>query len=239
MEWSIGLTGHQFDLEELPKWLDGGDFQVIEEDGEFLIRSSRFDALSDAEEVRRAAEEVVELLNGLGRLLWPEFTPVAVGAVYTTAEDGRKNVHVFMSDTVAFRGKLKVTVIKRDGSLEQPQDLGRLNSWLDVAETDEFVQRALAYLNRERITWNDLYRALEVVESDVGGRVSKAGWASKAELERFNRTANSYSVLGRAARHGRDRGEPPPNPMKFEEAGHLVRRVVHLWIQEKVDDQHS
>ncbi len=77
---------------------------------------------------------------------------------------------------------------------------GALNPWLAVAEQDLLVQQALGYLNSSEVTWADLYRAVEVVQLDVGGKM-----------------------------HGY-RLDPPKNPMTFAEADRFVRKLIREWV---------
>ena len=49
------------------------------------------------------------------------------------------------------------------------------------------------------------------------------GWVPKAEADLFCHTANSYAALRSEGRHGKDRGQPPENPMEKPTAIELVR----------------
>ena len=83
--------------------------------------------------------------------------------------------------------------------------------------------------------WVGLYRLYEVIEADVGGedKIVKAGWTTKKAIGRFTRTANSPDAIGDAARHGKQSGEPPPNPMDLSEAISLVKVILHNWLRTK------
>lgn len=233
MKWFVRLQGHRFDLEDLPDWLEGGEVNVQEDDGEYYLTSHRFDALANPGEVRRAATDFVNLLNGLGRIHQPGFEPISAGVVETRSSDGSKKVHISSTSRGRSRDKARVTINDQDGIEKPHPNLGRLRRWVDLAERDELVERAIGYLNGSEITWNDLYCALEVVKSDVEGDVPGA---SNSQLTRFRHTANSYSVLGYEARHGKDNWEPPENPMPFDEALGLIRGVIKRWIQEKLEN---
>jgi hypothetical protein len=234
VEWLVQLAGHRFDLEELPDWLDGGPFSVLEAEGAYFLKSEYFTRFTDPREVRRAAEDIVELANGLGRVQWQEFQPISVGAVETRTSDGSRKVHISASERVLLRDKAKVVVKDKNGVVQPSKSRGKLTAWMEVAGEDALVQRAIGYLNRPGVTWNDLYRTLEVVKASVGGSIVDEGWASKRQLERFSRTANSYSVLGRDARHGRDPGDPPSNPMDFAEARRFILDIARQWLEWKV-----
>jgi len=226
----VELIGHRFDLEELKGFLDGGPYAITEEEGQFFLSSDRFNEIESAGAVRSAAQNLIGTLNGLARIRSAEFRNVSVGDVKSEDSTGRRTFHAFVSDAITVRGRATARVVFRNGHSAAPQEGGELNLWLGVADADPRVRQALDYLNGPETTWNDLYRAVEVVESDVGGIITEAGWASRTALSRFKRTANSHAALGPDARHGTDDTEPPPKPMTFTEAFELVRNIHRQWL---------
>jgi hypothetical protein len=233
--WKVQLTGHEFDLEEFPLWLEGASVRVLRENGEFHLAATCFGELDGAADVLRAAREILDLLNGLGRLNEPSFHHIGVGSVHRSFPDGRTEQYLFASEGIRARGKCHPLIVSAEGQPQPDPRAGVLTPLLHKAVASEPMQRALGFLSRAQLTWNDLYRAMEVVESTVGGEMFAKGWLTKAQQERFNRTANSYSVLGADARHGRDRHEPPANPVSFEEAKQIVFSVVLRWLKAAAD----
>jgi hypothetical protein len=231
--WKVQLTGDELDLEELPVLFASGDPTIIKDGHAYYLVSSAFERLNDADDVRRAATEFIEIINGLSRTIQPEYQPSAVDTVVREGEDGPKQILAFSSAKVTARAKLKFRVTRGNGTQDPDPNEGRLTGQFLVARQYEPIQRALAFVNRKELTWNDLYRAAEVVQEDVGGQMYNMGWISEKVFSRFTGTANSFSVLGRDARHGRDRTQPPPNPMPFEEARALVFRLLAQWIESK------
>jgi len=129
-----------------------------------------------------------------------------------------------------------MTVIRGDGTREEvvsDADPVPASDLLALAASEPDVARALRLIGQAEPTWSVLYHLYEVVLGDVGGRIYDDGWASRAEVERFRRTANSPVVLGEDARHGRETTEPPSNPMSLREARDVVERLVRRWLEEK------
>lgn len=91
-KWWIELIGYRFDLEDLPVLLAGGPYEVVEEADQYFLRSDRFDGLDDPSEVRRAAKEVIGLLNGLARAYDAQFQPISLGG-FQYEEDGVRWTH--------------------------------------------------------------------------------------------------------------------------------------------------
>jgi hypothetical protein len=82
-----------------------------------------------------------------------------------------------------------------------------------------------------------LYKIFEVIEGDVGRLIIDLKWMSKAQKTRFTQTAQSPQVIGDEARHGRQKEQPPKNPMPIQEAIDLITRITHEWINYKLSRQ--
>jgi hypothetical protein len=103
---------------------------------------------------------------------------------------------------------------------------------IQAASVSPRARDALVIVGRQDPTWSELYLLFELVQGDVGGRMHDQGWISKADADRFTHTANSYSVLRSAGRHGKDPGRPPPaNPMPHAFAADLIRQLVLSWLR--------
>ncbi len=74
-----------------------------------------------------------------------------------------------------------------------------------------------------------------MIEGDVGGQheLEKKDWVPRDKLDLFGRTANSPEAVGDAARHGRQSGEPPKEPMELYEAQALIKTLVKKWLESK------
>jgi hypothetical protein len=104
---------------------------------------------------------------------------------------------------------------------------------------DDAVARILRLVVKGSNDWVGLYRVLDAIGGEVGGwnKIAKRGWATAAAIERFKRTSCSPSAAGDAARHGKEVGAPPRNPMKLEDAQYFVRDIAIQWLQEKYGRQ--
>lgn len=74
---------------------------------------------------------------------------------------------------------------------------------------------------------------LDVILSDVGGVIWKASWSAESDAPRFKHTADGESVQGDEARHGRERTEPPADPMSLTDADVLIRNIMRGWLASK------
>ena len=76
--WVIPLVGDRFDLEDLPLWLAGQGVHVAERAGAFELVIPVAIVGDNYESVRAFAEEQLDLINGVGRLLGQAFRPLSL-----------------------------------------------------------------------------------------------------------------------------------------------------------------
>jgi hypothetical protein len=84
-------------------------------------------------------------------------------------------------------------------------------------------------------SWVGMYRLYEVIEANVGGERSMQhlNCGSGDALKRFKHSANSVAIAGDAARHGKECGLPPTNPMSLEEARAYLNYMLETWLASK------
>ena len=229
--WSVQITGDKFDLEDLPDWFSRPDLHVVAESDGYYLRSSRFASAQDANEVRKLAQELTERMVGAAKLFCPNFQNIELGAIIDHEEDDRKHVHVFVSGTFTLRSKIKATV--SIGSKASEPQIPKPSLWASIAATEDRVAHALRLWGKGPHDWINLYKVLEIIESDVGHTVHQSGWISKAEVTRFTQTANSAEAIGDAARHAKKHVPAPPKPVTIQEARQLLKGLLERWIESK------
>lgn len=226
--WSIELTGHHFDLEDLPRWLADGRTQVQLQRDKWVLVSDLFEPHIDAGEVRRTGEELLGLINGLGRVLSSDFRPIGLGIVRQQRPDG-SGMYAYLTGVAEGRSKASGILVALDGIVQPDPRVGAMSRSLEHALRSAETQRVLTLLGRPELTWSDLYRALEVILANGDGPLAPAG-VSKKQVRLFKQTANSFSSLGLEARHAHDKGTPPPEPMTLEQARDLLSRLTLSWL---------
>lgn len=259
-KWKVELRGDALDLSALPGLLRAPTRAVTQEGDQYLLTSTEWDLLQEAEKVYDLALQWLPVITGAivvyqGRL----DTPLGIGHVVHISDDGSEKHFVFVSDSGRGRDAVVLksnsgllahgAVLNPDGTIV-PQGATIVDSWLAVADREDLVAKALRLFSREH-TWDNLYRVYEVVEEDVMvkegmnskdtqapnkvmAKMESYGWAKAADIDRFRGTANSVQWLGDDARHGHEpRKAPPPTPMTHAEAGALVRTIVSQWLRSK------
>lgn len=84
-------------------------------------------------------------------------------------------------------------------------------------------------------SWVNMYRIHEVIEADVGSEnaLKRQCWGSAQDLKRFKHSANSVTVGGDSARHGKEVEQPPKHPMSVDEAADYLNYVLQSWLSSK------
>lgn len=231
--WEVVLAGDAADLRSLSDSFADSDPAILERDGEYVFRWSVLDGLSDATQVKAIADEQIARLSGSASLILGAVEPIKVAQVILVSDDGSRSHYGFLEPIVwTFRMSVPTVQIKRaDGTVEIHRPADPVKAWLAAAESSDDVARALRLFEGREHDWVELYRLLEIVEASVSRKgITDAGWATKGQLKRFRRTANSLEAAGDTARHGYEETQPPPQPMSLNDARELIRRVVRQWL---------
>jgi len=242
-KWRITLTGDFNDLANLAKTCKAPEFSVVERSGEMVLESSDFNDTDTRDTISEKAARIVSQLNGACRLALSSLTPLNF-TVHKLRKDGVRESFVGGKFEALARMTCTVRVANPDGTFREITDADPIPSWVSLARSDAKVAAILKQLNvGDWSSWVNLYRMLEIVESDQGGgkmgrqAIAAHGWATDDDLKRFRYTANSVKELAEQARHGDESATHPPNPtpipMSHSEARLLVERILHHWLRAK------
>jgi hypothetical protein len=226
----VRLKGESFDLALLTEHFHAATLSITNQDGSYYAQSSELEVLSSEPEVRSKADEMLENVNGIGRMLDPQFRPIEIDAITETDSTGSRKHYMEFSEETRVRDKVMLEVVNADGTTEQSKGPSPAESQLAIAQLDAKVAKALRIFGSREHNWHNLSNIFEVVQSDVGGQITKAGWATQAEIDRFTQTANSVQAIGDDARHGHEKIPAPKNPMSLTEAELLITRILKNWI---------
>jgi len=230
MKWYVKLSGNSFDLQELSKSLNSPELCISQENQKYVLKSSNFDQLENAADVRKRAEEILSLLNGTAKLALGTQQKLTIDAVVEMRDDGKKVTVRFLSDTVYGRSSISTSVKTSNGNVQEIHPADPIPNWIRTARTDKNVAEIFRVLGTSVLDWINLYRVYEIIKSDVGGKdkIADNGWATKGQIDLFKRTAQAY-------RHGKLKGyTPPKKPMTLSEAESFVKKILRKWLQPKL-----
>ena len=238
MQWRIQLVGDPADLRMLSESMCGGNTSICEAEGKYVLRSEELDKLQDAGRARARAEEIAVSLSGASRIILGTHKPLKVGGMIQIRDDGTRTTFALQDEPAVTRERVfpaSVSITRKDGTVERHRPADRVEEWLEAAAQDPSIAKALRLRNAGNLTWVELYRIYEVIAGDMGGEsaIVAVGWAEKAEIKLFKRTANSVVATGDQARHGYQKEEPPKNPISLGQAKVFIDTLLKDWVISK------
>lgn len=231
MEWYVRILGNNLDLQELSKSLNSPELGIFQEGQEFILKSTNFNQLKSAVEVRKRAEEILSLLNGTTKLALGTQQKLIIDAVVEIPDDGKKVTVLFLSDTLPVGSSTSTSTKTDNGKVQENHSADPIPNWIRTAQTDKNVAEIFQVLGTSVLNWINLYRVYEIIKSDVGGidTIVDNGWTTKGQIDLFKQTAQPY-------RHGKLKGyTPPKKPMALSEAESLIKRILRSWLRAKLE----
>jgi hypothetical protein len=239
--WKVQVQGWASDLEHLARHFTSTPFRVSkdERDGGFVFESDSFGACQTSEEVLKHANEELCVLSGVLKMTRDSPEPLRAGAVYRRNASGR-DIFLHIQETLHIRaeiGEATVTGTDAEGNvITRPSPPARTVAFAQLAAVDASVSKAMRLLAEpDHKSWVGMYRIHDVIEADVGSEheLKKRGWGSGQDLKRFKHSANSVTVAGDSARHGKEVEQPPKHPMSIDEAAAYLNYVLQSWLSSK------
>ena len=235
-EWIVRLEGNSSEISYLSE-LTSKRWKVTKTNSIYYLKSIEFNSFTEAHDVLEKASNILDILNGIARLVFGSFQGVKVGGIGRAENNGKPPAQYILPEgiTTSVRvGTPRITVILNGREIPQQYNIPG-SKWIEVAEEDEKATKALTLYGGLEHNWKNLYMILEVIEDDVGGerKLINKGWTSKGEIKRFKRTADNYRILGREARHGTEKWDAPREPMSLGDAESLIRNILDKWLCSK------
>ena len=214
MEWRVNLSGEDTDLEELSKSFNSETLKIWEDEGNYILGSSDFNGVAEADIVLKKSEEILTSINAASKVIQSLQKPISISGIESLNENG-KSTRYISPESVA-------SVVR----------MGRPTVLIDSKA------EVLNYLKAESTEMANLYKIYEIIRANVGSDKSMRdnGWASMSQFKSFRTTANSPHAMGYKARHGVWREQLPKNPMSLNEAESLILHLVKCWFDSKITD---
>jgi hypothetical protein len=223
------LDGHEFDLQDLADWLPSGGIRVAKDSEGFYLEAAAIDNPPGGKTFYEAAQEVLKLLNGLGRTKTANFRPVTLAGYY---QDGDQRHVVVSPDSVVVRSRVSAVAIVTgpDGVPKAPPPPAG-PAYVALAGTYRGVAEALTVLATEPLGWADLYKVFEIVRDAVKPvKLDQTGLATRDDISAFTASANRPDVSGEGARHARMDGGLPKRTMPIGQARQFISDLVRRWM---------
>jgi hypothetical protein len=226
--WYVVVRGVDVDLARLRDVCGRTPEHSFEEElsGEWRLRSSTVGPMFNHEDAWPALCDLLVRLSDVAAAAGNARVRLAPAALGRTRSDGASDVFVH-PPTIRLRVQALPPTIIVNGAVPEPADVKLLR----LQATNEHLRLALHFLNAE-LSWSNLWKFYESIRDANNGapRLVVMGWTSQPELDRFRRTANTYSAVGDEARHAILGEKSPPTPMSLEEAEDYIRGMLARWL---------
>lgn len=224
-DWQIELAGDEKDIELLERYLIDTPYHVSTVGSRRFLTLPEIPPSADSETVHAASSKLIDIINGAAKLHYGIFGGVSFVKVLRADEHGKR---------VGF-GYFTLPDLD-DPLIGDNSENQSILSWVELALSNQEVERALYLFGSLELNWKNLYLVLEVIEDSFGGEAPllDTGLISLEDIKLFKRTANSYKAIGRDARHGALKFEPPRKSMTLKNAQKLMRTLLTVWIKYKM-----
>ena len=200
----------------------------------YFFSSSHLNHLTEADEVYQLGNQLKLLFDGISYLIYEdpkEYRPIRLGRIINNQTN-----ETFDLDHLEIKNEFSLDfTINKTTSLISRNSLDQL---LYLATKDQFILNLLLIFSNGK-DFKSMYQALDEIRFLLKSKKSslKNLGFSNAVIESFTHTANSFSILGKDARHGSQKGEPPRRPMPLVQAQNLILDIVRKVIYEyyKID----
>jgi len=230
MECQVGLKGHQFDLQDLADAFSSGDPRVVQEDGGYFLVATEFVSFGDDHTgLLTRAREILAQMDGSALLANGQHHPVKVAG--SIRDQGGRQHAVIAMDAIEARSRVSAVLVSVGDEPPEPST-PPARAAMDAASTNTSAGVVLQLLGQRELDWVNLYRILDYVAHECGGKKSvvKAQLATNDEIDRFGAAANRIEVSGDDVRRGPMKGTPPTRSMTLAEGRAFIRRLVTDWL---------
>ena len=239
--WQVSVQGAISDLECLVRHFRTPPrvFRRGEAGLGFVYESDAFTRCTTPDEVLEAANQEFSVFSGVIKLARGSSDLLLCGGVYRRNAVGGREAFLRVHNAVHahIADELALTFMEANGNAVDAQSVPPMTVVLaNLAFSERAVEKAFRLtVQADSRSWVGLYRLFEVIEADIGGQtfLIARGWSTELALKRFKHSANSVSVGGDGARHGKEAGAPPKSPMSLAEASAYVDDIMKAWLAHK------
>lgn len=233
-KWFVQIAGDESDLRKLVQVMNSDTLKIIQENNEYYLLSTKFDLCEIAAQVNAIVDEMLNILNGITKLVLGSRKKLVRNSILRIRENGIRDRIVCVQELVYVRPSVSMTVRRVNGTVEHNQ-ADPIPDWMILANSDGNVRKVIRLFGKGVNDWTSLNRVYEVIKHDMDGdsNIVDKEWTTQRQIVLFRRTANSVTAAGDDARHGVETTNPPSNPMQLTEAIAFIKNLVHDWIRWK------
>jgi hypothetical protein len=175
----------------------------------------------DIRKMRDVAHDIIERINGIGRLIEPDYWPVSYYGI-------------------SYRNAGGAGFASPEGTTQNKQhtSLGRHHSHAPFADrvyelsrmepAVRFILDAIAM----KSTWVSLYLVYETIKDNVGDQkaLESKNWVSAQDMSDFRYAANCSRTLSEGMRHASSIQDLPKQTIRLHQAHTIIDRLAKGWL---------
>jgi len=224
----FSLHGEGFDLEILKDNFHSPRLTVEKiEDQYFLKIEGPWTGVEETD--WNVAEDELSQINGIVKLLQPNFRPVKIAGIATQDPVTGKMTSTLRPRFAAearSKAGAKVRLLK-DGIDVTPVSLTEAEQILLSCDQHEHLARALLIYGALPHSWRELSMVVDAIENHHGGEKALQKMAyCPPELAKFTATANSWKAIKLAARHGKTSEGVEKPKIELNQAKEVIRKLI-------------
>jgi hypothetical protein len=179
------------------------------------------DGPPNIQNMMNVSDEVIARINGIGRLIDPEFYTVSFYGLSYKSPGGEGGASP--------RG---TTPNKQATSLGWHSSHARFADRAYELSKSEPAVRFILDAFAMRTTWVSLYLIYETIKDNVGGQrdLEAKGWITPQQMSDFRYSANHSRALTEGMRHATKIETLPKAPIPLHEAHTVIDRLAKCWI---------
>jgi hypothetical protein len=249
MRWRVEISERSGEGRLLRDVLEALSIRLHEQAGHLFLIGDPFEALETAGEVHALASRIQSRITEVGKDNFDIPMSFQIGHVLEELENGEQRRHLFMSalgSAVCFATVGGVSLVVNRGLFLSEAERTRIEEIEKEAAYQKKRRKATACvvsafrdhraLEVQRLLVGDLNpqtmgHIADLIQDDIGGAMKDL--VPRNQLKRFYRSINHPEVFGKDARHIVSDDEPPPNPMRLDEARKFIHTLASLYLEKK------
>lgn len=220
-KWRVEVTAERPIYLSMACDLFSSTWRFQEMDGRVYFEADALEDLDDAAFVLERGRRSLAAINGHQRSVHPNWRNLVVQGISRLMPDRPPTQYLHPLGIESASIVPEPTLYKEGEPPPTPRDLAFL------LEEDTDLAKVMRLFSEKPLDWSGMYKIFEIIRNAEKALLN--GIVTKTEQGRFTHTASSPDAVGDQARHGKQSGSPPSNPMPIDEARQMIARLVEAY----------
>ncbi len=247
--WEFKINGNPWAIEQLATSNGSSDeWQITKKSGEWFLRFPEFSPESavrlqqlnsgvkgiliklrdQKEKAKPQAKKILDRLNSILFFIDSSAGKLGLSSICYVDENERMDF-LEVIETIEVSDHISFNAFNENGEIIGRQPADRIKDLLRLSEESPDIAEMMSYMQQYGMhDWVNMYKIFELLRKKLGGdnKLIKALSTTKAQKDRFTRTANNPEASGDLARHAVSDQSPPSDPMTLEEGRGYLKTLL-------------